>query len=102
MKIIVKYMGRTEEYSVNPKSKTVFFDAAVMAMNALAKRKKKCVGAVISCEKKGQKSYHLINTYFALLASDLKDKAPMMREKFLKLYDIDLANSPETGKFKCT
>lgn len=95
MKVIVRYLGKSEEYSSEfAKQQEAYLDAAKQAMKSLDPTKPRNVSVVMECCRKGTKRSHFYNTYFVLLSAGMTDEATRIRARFLNDHGIDLAKEP--------
>lgn len=95
MKVIVSYLGRSEEYSSKfTKQQEAYLDAAKQAMKSLDPSKPRKVSVILQCCRKGTKRSHFYNTYFVLLAAGMTEEAKRIRNRFKVQFDIDLAKEP--------
>ena len=95
MKVIVSYLGKSEEYgSEFTKQQDAYLDAAKQAMKSLDPPKPRNVSVVMECCRKGTKRSHFYNTYFVLLAAGMTQEAERIRSRFKTQFDIDLAKEP--------
>ena len=95
MKVIVRYLGKSEEYSSEfTKQQDAYLEAAKQAMRRLDPNKPRNVSVVMECCQKGTKRSHFYNTYFVLLAAGMTTEAERIRTRFKKGFDIDLAKEP--------
>lgn len=95
MKVIVRYLGKKEEFTVKAtKGKDVFFEAAKQAMKSLDPQQPRNVSVVLECHRKGVLKSHFFNTYFVLLAVGMTEEAERIRTRFQTGFGIDLSKEP--------
>jgi len=95
MKVIVSYLGKSEEYdSEFTKQQDAYLDAAKQAMLKLDPMKPRKVSVIMECCCKGERRSRLYNTYFVLLAAGMTTEAERIRERFKRMSGIDLAKEP--------
>jgi hypothetical protein len=95
MKVIVRYLGKAEEFNSDCTiQKDAYLDAAKQAMKSLDPSKPRNVSVVLECCRKGTKRSHFYNTYFVLLAAGMTTEAERIRDNFKRGFDIDLAKEP--------
>lgn len=92
MKVTIKSAEWKTEFSQVDMLKELAIKAVKHQMDSPSGR----VGIVIECEiKRGKKSSKLyFNTYYILKAAGADNTAEILREKFKKQYNIDLAGEP--------
>jgi hypothetical protein len=95
MKVIVSYLGKSEEYTSKfTKQQEAYLDAAKQAMKNLDPTQPRNVSVILQCCRKGTKRSHFYNTYFVLLAAGMAEEADRIRSRFKTQFDIDLAKEP--------
>ena len=95
MKVIVSYLGKSEEYdSKFTKQKDAYLDAAKQAMRSLDPNSPRKVSVILECCRKGTKRSHFYNTYFVLLSAGMTIEAERVRSRFKEGFGIDLAKEP--------
>ena len=95
MKVVVRYLGKKEEFVVKSiKGTDAFLEAAKQAMKSLDPQQPRNVSVVLECHRKGMRKSHFYNTYFVLLAAGMTEEAERVRARFKTGFGIDLATEP--------